>query len=710
MLVRSLCEISDQMISRKSLVSITASSTVLRSIAAVALLLAVVAFPVAAPAQTRAPRAVLAFVPAGGQDNPSPVIDRLAARPQLALGLVSATQGRYTPEQTLLDLTAGSRTSASVYEPRTPPHVELVVGGDDSGFIFGWSNVLTRAKTALAEIKPGLLASRIAQGGAYVGVKGRTNVEAVAAADSAGDIRAVSLGPATSLAARVDRLLANHRFVVAGLPTAAKGDAVLDTLLRDRRPGDLLVVMQSPPRSRVPLLLPIGVAGAGSNGALTSATTQLNGIVAGIDIPVTILHRLGLGLPRAMRGQAIRTQGVRDVAALTALDARLRVISGRRTPTLGGLLLGWLALVLALGVLADRRGVRAGMRIGALALLWLPAVLLFTAWLAPSRLAEIAIVVVTTLGLGALTDRFVRWPRGPLVPAAACILAYSTDLIFGSPLIIRSLLGSSPRSGARFHGIGNELEATLTVLLLVGLGALLCGRVRSRPNATSVALSGIVFAVIVGAAQLGADVGGVLTIGAGTAAATVLMLPGTPSRRTLLLSTLAPVAALIALAVLDLATGGNGHFTNTILHADSSDALWDVFKRRYTLAFNTLSLGAMPLITLIALLAAAYAVRHRDRIYAPVHGMPSWRAALIGGLTASIAGALFNDSGPILLVIGVVVLTCTTTYIRGDPRLAADPLASAPNVTKQSLADRPPATEGEQDTDALHSARPPNPR
>lgn len=682
----------------------------LRSIAAVALLLAVVAFPVAAPAQTRAPRAVLAFVPAGGQDNPSPVIDRLAARPQLALGLVSATQGRYTPVQTLLDLTAGSRTSASVYEPRTPPHVELVVGGDGSAFIFGWSNVLTRAKTALAEIKPGLLASRIPQGGAYVGVKGRTNVEAVAAADSAGDIRAVSLGPAANLAARVDRLLASHRFVVAGLPTAAKGDAVLDTLLRDRRPGDLLLVMQSPPRSRVPLLLPIGVAGAGSNGALTSATTQLNGIVAGIDIPVTILHRLGLGLPRAMRGQAIRTQGVRDVAALTALDARLRVISGRRTPALGGLLLGWLALVFALGVLADRRGVRAGMRIGALALLWLPAVLLFTAWLAPSRLAEIAIVVGTTLGLGALTDRFVRWPRGPLVPAAACILAYSTDLIFGSPLIIRSLLGSSPRSGARFYGIGNELEATLSVLLLVGLGALLCGRVRSRRNATSVALSGIVFAVIVGAAQLGADVGGVLTVGAGTAAATVLMLPGRPSRRTLLLSTLAPVAALIALAVLDLATGGNGHFTNTILHADSSDALWDVFKRRYTLAFNTLSLGAMPLITLVALLAAAYAVRHRDRIYAPVHGMPSWRAALIGGLTASIAGALFNDSGPILLVIGVVVLTCTTAYIRGDPRLAADPLASAPNVTKQSLADRPPATEGEQDTDALHSARPPNPR
>jgi len=80
----------------------------------------------------------------------------------------------------------------------------------------------------------------------------------------------------------------------------------------------------------------------------------------------------------------------------------------------------------------------------------------------------------------------------------------------------------------------------------------------------------------------------------------------------------------------------------------------------------------MPLLTLIALLAAAYALRYRERIYAPLRGSPSWTAALAGGLTASVIGALFNDSGPILLAFGVFVLACATSYIRGDPALARD--------------------------------------
>jgi hypothetical protein len=623
-----------------------------------------------AAAQARDPRVVLAFLPAGGDNNPEPVLDRLDERSHLAIGLVSATQGRSSPEQTVLDVSAGSRTSRAVYDPEEAPLLELVRGGDGTGFVFGWNKALARADSAPAEIVPGLLASRIPGGAAYAGVAGRTHVEAAVAADRAGDIAAVSLGPAATVARRARGLLRRHRLVVVGLPTSDKGDAALDGLLRDRHPDDLLIVVQTPPRARVPLLLPIGIAGLGANGSLTSTTTRLGGIVAGIDITVTILRHLGLAVPDGVRGQPIRAEGVRDAAELTAVEARLRVVSGRRSPLLGALAFGWLALVLALGVVADRRGVRAGLRIGALGFLWVPPLLLLTGWLAPSRLAEVAIIVVGTFALAALSDRLVRWPRAPLVPAAVSIAAYCADLIFGSPLIIRSILGVNPRSGSRFYGLGNELEATLTVLLLVGLGALLHRCRRSRRSAAIVAATGAVFAVFVGAGQLGADVGGVITVGAGIAAATVMMLPGRPSRRTWLLAAAVPVAALAALALLDLASGGDGHFTRTVLHADSTGALWDVVKRRYTLAFNVFFLGAMPFIMLVGVLAVAYAVRYRERIYAPLRGAPSWRAALVGGLTASIAGALFNDSGPLLFAFGVSVLTLATAYVRGDPALA----------------------------------------
>ncbi|MDP2712285.1 MAG: hypothetical protein Q8O56_13795 [Solirubrobacteraceae bacterium] len=662
-----------------------AAAARMRSLLALALL-ATLAFACAAAlaaapaaAQAREPRAVLAFLPEGGDDNPKPILDRLDERRSLAIGLVSATQGRFSPSQMVLDLSAGSRTSLAVYTPQEPPRLELVLGGDGTGFVFGWSKALTRAETPPAEIVPGLLAGALPGGAAYAGVAGRTHIEAVVAADREGDVAEISLGTAVTLAERTTALLADHRLVVVGLPTADKGNAALDELLRQRADGDLVIVVQTPPAVRVPILLPIGVAGLHGDGMLTSTTTRLPGIVAAIDIPVTILRHAGLEVPAGVRGTPVRAAaGARDAAALKDVEARLRVVSGRRTPALAALGFVWLSLVLALGLIADRRGIRAGLRIGGLAFLWVPPVLLLTGWLAPSRLAEIAIVVVGAFGLAALTDRFVRWPRGPLVPATASIVTYCVDLAFGSPLIIRSLLGVNPRSGSRFYGLGNELEATLTAILLVGLGALLWGCPRSRRNAAIVAAVGAVFAVFVGAAQLGADVGGVITLGAGIAAAMVVMLPGRPSRRTLLMAVSVPLLGLVALALLDLASGGDAHFTRTILQADSPGALWDVVTRRYTLAFNVFSLGAMPLITAVALLGSAYAIRYRERIYAPLGDSPSWRAALIGGLAASVVGALTNDSGPLLLVFGVFVLACATAYIRGDPRLAnAEPAARA---------------------------------
>ena len=637
---------------------------------------------VASPASARESRAVLAFLPEGGADNPDPVLDRFAGHSPMAIGLVSATQGRYTPEQTILDISAGSRTSPNVYKPREVPRLELVQGGDGSGFIFGWSKVLERAGKALAEIEPGLLASRIPGGAGYAGVKGRTHPEAAAAADASGDVDEVSLGSAASLGERVQRLLEDHRLVVAGLPTAAKGDAELQKLRHNRRPGDLLFVMERPPRSFVPQLLPAGaILPDGSNGLLRSPTTRLDGIVAAIDIPVTIWRALGVAVPSGVKGQPIEAAGLREAAALERIEARLRVVSGRRFPVLGALMFAWASLMLVLGLVADRRGTRAGLRIGALAMMWVLPLLLVTGWLAPGRLVEVASVTGGAFVLAALTDRFVRWPRAPLIPAAVTIVAYAADLALGSKLIIRSLLGVNPRSGARFYGLGNELESLLVVLLLVALAALLMRRAdfesvaapfgagpgRSRRAVAIVALAGVVAAIFVGAGQLGADVGGVITVGAGVAVMCVLLAPGTPSRRMIAIALLVPFAAIAALALLDLATGGNGHFTRTILKADSPGALWDVVVRRYTLAFNNLRQGAMPFLTILALLSVAYAARYRERIYAPLRGSPVWRAALAGGVTASVVGSLFNDSGPILLVFGVFLLACLTAYVRGAP-------------------------------------------
>jgi hypothetical protein len=309
-------------------------------------------------------------------------------------------------------------------------------------------------------------------------------------------------------------------------------------------------------------------------------------------------------------------------------------------------------------------------RTGALAVLWLLPVLLLFAALRPGRLTEELGVALGSLLLGALTDRLVRWPRAPVVPGAIGVVAYVVDLAFGSPLIVTSLLGPNPLFGSRFYGIGNELEATLPVLMLaaVAAGACVAGRAwRSVALALAFAIGGLVLGVAIGAGRLGADVGGVVTVGAAAAVAVLLALPGRMTGRRVAITVLVPVLALGALALLDLATGGDSHFSRSVLRAGDDQALGDVVERRYELAWNQFTRGIMPLLTALSLAAIAYGIWARDRLGRGLEGADAWRAALAGGAAAGIAGALSNDSGPLLLVLATFGTAWVWGYLRSGP-------------------------------------------
>jgi hypothetical protein len=604
------------------------------------------------------------LTPPPGVQPPAP-LNLLDGHPQLALGMVSATQSGYSPQQALLDLTAGTRTSRGTYHPQNPPDMSLLATGR-SGMIVNWLAAVARADSAPADVVPGLLASSVPGGAGYAGISGDPNLEAVAAADRDGVVRSVSLGSGATVAARASALLRERRLVVALLAPGLAGDAQLDALIADRAPGELLIAIESPPPYSSPQLLPTGIAGLGPAGGITSDTTHIDGIAAGIDLLPTILRHLGVKVPSSVRGEPIRVAGARDADGLQRLNSRLSVIVPRRMPALETFLLLWLGVVLVAGIARDRRGVRFALRIGGLALVWLPTMLLVSALLQPSRQAELFLIAVGSFLLALGTDRLVRWPRGPAVPAIVGLLAYAADLANHSHVLLRSLLGPNPRSGSRFYGIGNELEITLTILLLLAIAATLPRRERTRSGALAFALGGVALAAVVGSGRLGADVGGIFTIAGGVAVATLLMLPGGVTKRAVAIAVLTPAVGLAALAGLDLATGGNGHFTRNVLHGSSGDLL-NTFERRYELAWSIVRASYAPLLTVLCALAVGYALTHRRRIYAAVDGDPVWRAFLWGGLAASIAGSLFNDSGPVLLFIGIVALTFVTSYLRAAP-------------------------------------------
>src|SRR5205814_8260665 len=153
--------------------------------------------------------------------------------------------------------------------------------------------------------------------------------------------------------------------------------------------------------------------------------------------------------------------------------ARLTVALGRRGSAIHDWFYIWLALLGVMWFARRREGVRTAARIAFLGALWLPGVALVTATLEPSRYGEILILAVGSFVLAAFTDRLVPWPVAPAVPAALVLGAHFVDLARGSRLIGASLAGPNPVGGARFFGIGNELEAILAMELFLGLGAAL---------------------------------------------------------------------------------------------------------------------------------------------------------------------------------------------------------------------------------------------
>ncbi len=619
---------------------------------------------------------MLAFAPAGGR--------ALSGVAGLSVGLMSATQGAYTREQMLLDIGQGARVASSAYDTTRPPRLAIEASGAGAT-VAGWRVAVERAEGAPQLLRPGLLASQLGagagSGAGYAGIAGAGDLDALAAADRAGRVAALSLGDPSTLLARIAALRRRARLVVCDLPAGAAGLADVRALSASKPANELLLVLERASDGRGHELLWVAAAGLAGGGGreLTSRTTNQRGLIASVDLAPTILDRLGLPVPADMRGERVETDGALDVAALRALDARLHVVGGRRLKALACLLAAWTLVLLGAATLRGARGHAArawAMRVGALAVMWAPVAAIIAAALEPSAAAEYATVVLACFALAAATDALLPWPRAPLAPAAVGVVALVADALAGTQLLVRSLLGPNPILGARFYGFGNELKSGLAVLVLAAVAAALFATGRARRGALVTVLAGVALAAIEGAARIGAGVGGVILVSAGFAVATLVLLPGGFSRRRALLLLATPLVALVALAGLDLLTAhGGGHYTGSILHARSAADVRDVIERRYGAAWGELRNHAMPAATLIALAYAIYAVRDRARLLAPVGGDPLWTAVLAGGLTAGVIGALSEDSGPVLLVVAVFTLGCVASYLWGRPptRPAARP-------------------------------------
>jgi hypothetical protein len=322
--------------------------------------------------------------------------------------------------------------------------------------------------------------------------------------------------------------------------------------------------------------------------------------------------------------------------------------------------LAWVVLTILAGLLLRREGLRVALTILAVTLAFVPAVLLLCAALEPGELAERLIVGVGCPALAALTLWFAPGMRGLAIAAAASVTAYAVDVIAGSNLTELSLIGPNPAAGVRFYGIGNELEATVAALVPIGTGAALSGwapRVSAGRAAVAFAVTGLLAVAAFAPGSFGADVGAAIGIPIGTAVAIGVCLGVRRTRWVWVI--IAPIAALAALVAIDLILGGDAHLTRTVLRAGGLDSAGQVFQRRLELSAHSFARYAHTVIFWIVIALIVAGLTQWRRVQAWFGGRPTAWAGFLGAIAATIVGTLANDSGALLLAIGVVLAAAT---------------------------------------------------
>jgi hypothetical protein len=610
----------------------TAASVIAPMLAAVAVA------PFAPPAYAQADgRAVIAVLPYGT------TVEEIAAEGELAPGLVSAGLGQVPVAQTFLDMSQGNRVDEDLYDADLP-RLYLSDGRVPEPL---WAQVVERAESAPANVVPGLLASTLAEAGVPVSAEADSGLATLIAVDRAG---AVPIAERSACRAGCGPGLSVLRARLAELP------AIVDRLA----PEDLLIAIAAGARAEQELL-PTGIFGAGFDGNLTSDSTRTDGLVTTTDIAPTVLDHLGVEVPDEVNGSEITSSGPRDPAAVADLQERLDTRPSRELVALVPLA-AWLGLSGVAALMWRRAGARVALRLLGLAAALAPLVLLLAAALDADALAAALLVGLGSVAGALAVDRLAPGCAGFALACGLTVGAYAVDVVVGSPLTSLSVLGPNPGFGVRFFGIGNELEAILSTLTLVGTGAALAARAHVERRTAAAWFVGV--AALAAAAfapgRFGADVGAAIVLGVGAATAAVLAL-GLQRRRAALIVAGGGALALGAVLVIDLALGG-AHLSRSVLGAGEAGEVVDVLERRLTLMTNTFVDPAYPELLAIAVLAlGAGFVGHRT-VLGWFGGRWAARSGFLGAVAGVLVGTVANDSGSVLLVIGTIYLGISAAF------------------------------------------------
>ncbi|GAA2150408.1 hypothetical protein GCM10009783_00540 [Glycomyces lechevalierae] len=437
-------------------------------------------------------------------------------------------------------------------------------------------------------------------------------------------------------------------------------------------------------------LHPVLYSGAGVEpGELTSATTGRDGYVQLVDLTATALGAVGAEVPATVAGAPIQVlpdadhtsasavaRGIDETAASQAVISVSFVFYSVLSA------IGVIAVAAAVWLLCGSDRYRGLARTVCLAVAAMPVAGVAAGiphwWRAEHP--QLAFWGIIAAGMAVLTvAASLPWTRHGarpvLVIAGAAALLIAVDQVSGATWPLHTPMGYTAQAGARFTGLGNyafSVFAAAVILLVAFLPW------KGRARVWGPVLIGVCAVVIVGAPNLGRDMGGTLTL----VAAGILCCLKLWGRK-LSLGALA-LAGGIAFAVF--AIGGFldylrpqedqthlGRFVGSVLDGTAANILI----RKADAAIGTIG-RPLTWVSLAALIGAIVIWRKR----APIRSNEV-AAAAVGLSAVAVLGAVVNDSGIAVtgfttaLGFGLLAVAVGPRTERAEPA-TPDPVAAAP--------------------------------
>lgn len=505
------------------------------------------------------------------------------------------------------------------------------------------------------------------------------------------------------------------RVVPVSLPGAAaeaRARAVADTdrllarlLAQVELDRDLLLLTAptSPTRGGSDQLTVGLLAGPGVDpGLLRSGTTRRAGYVTLPDIAATVLDALDIDIPTEMSGAPMASSGggAPDLGTLRELsrDNERALFRNRATGPLTVVLivvqvLGYIAaaLVLAYGWQRWRRPLilltlltTAVPMVAYLSGLT-PYRHLGVAGYAAAVFAAAATVAALAIGVGKMAER-----RGvaraylvaPLLIVGLTAATLVVDVFFGAPLHIATPFGYGGGAlvAGRFAGYGNLSTGLLAEALVIGTTAwwgIRAGSTWIRPPVTTIADRRVLLLmaglfgfgiVVIGAPQLGQDIGGVLSVLPGFVLILLLAAGLKLTVQRVILTGLGTLLVLGAFGVLDLLRPPEdrthlGRFFDMV-GDQGVEGLLRVVERKLASNLNILTSSVWALLIPASLAFLVFLIRARPRVLRQLEDtIPGLRLCLIGTLALGVLGAALNDSGVAIPGIMLVLALPYVSYL-----------------------------------------------